>query len=317
MPDFLQDLCRDIEEASVITLFAHQYPDLDASGSQNGIKAWIKANWPNKTVLTMGDVSLAGIDGASDQQVRDSLAIILDTSNSPRVEDQRWKTARKTYRIDHHVPVEVFADREWIDDNATATCEMAALLMEQVGKKLPREAAQALYEGLIADNLRFSVDKVRPESFRAAAYLVENGADVVEAARKAFASNYASFAYESKVRSKAVRKADFLYAVMDMDDYVSMGATFSFAKEKVYALADISDIEVWALFTRMEDNVHYAASLRSRTIPIRDLAVRYGGGGHDCASGIKNLSPADVAALIHELEQRSLDKTFAIPPVSL
>ena len=58
----------------------------------------------------------------------------------------------------------------------------------------------------------------------------------------------------------------------------------------------------------MEDGIHYAASLRSRTLPVRDVAVQYGGGGHNCASGIKNLSIAEVFQVIELLEQLSASK---------
>lgn len=307
MPEsFAAQLLKDLEEAPAVSLFVHQFPDPDCKGSSLGLKGWLQSKYPDKPVYAVANLPEEGFDQPSDEQIQNSLGIILDVSNAPRVEDPRWKLAQKTYRIDHHVPVDCFADREWIDDQATATCEMIALMLEEAGEAIPASAAQKLYEGLIADNLRFGVDKVRPESFMAGAYLVKHGANVVEAVQNTFASSYDDFAFESMIRSKAVRRSRFLFTVLSAQDYLGAGHSFAFAKEKVFALADITDIEVWALFTQMEDGIHYSASLRSRTIPIRDLAVKYGGGGHDCASGIKHLTIADVTALIEQLEQRSL-----------
>ena len=88
-------------------------------------------------------------------------------------------------------------------------------------------------------------------------------------------------------------------------EYEEAGLTFSQAKEKVYVLSGIDEIEIWALFTQMEDGIHYSASLRSRTIPIRDVAVEYHGGGHECASGIKNLTLDQVHEIIDILSKRS------------
>lgn len=312
MPEtFQKKLKEEIEKAEIITLFRHQYPDPDAYGSQLGLKAWLQTAYPHKTILALGAADDPLMDTAADEQIADSLAILLDASTSARIEDPRWKLAGKSARIDHHIPVEEIADLEWIDTDATATCEMAALLLKEWGADLPQEAAQKLYEGLIADNLRFSVEKTRPESFEAAAWLLAHGVDVVKAAKTVFARDYASYQYENSVRSKSFRSGSVLFSVMDCQDYLRQGLSFSSAKDKVYALADISEIEIWALFTQMEDGIHYAASLRSRTIPIRDIAAQYNGGGHDCASGIKNLSPADVSAVIEKLIARSKEQAAA------
>ena len=91
----------------------------------------------------------------------------------------------------------------------------------------------------------------------------------------------------------------------DQKEYEEAGLTFSQAKEKVYVLSGIDEIEIWALFTQMEDGIHYSASLRSRTIPIRDVAVEFHGGGHECASGIKNLTLDQVHEIIDILTKRS------------
>ena len=56
----------------------------------------------------------------------------------------------------------------------------------------------------------------------------------------------------------------------------------------------------------MEDRVHYSASLRSRNIPIRDVAMEFGGGGHECASGIKNLTRDQVNQIIEILSNREV-----------
>ena len=56
----------------------------------------------------------------------------------------------------------------------------------------------------------------------------------------------------------------------------------------------------------MEDREHYSASLRSRNIPIRDVAMQFGGGGHECASGIKNLSREQVDEVIEILSKREV-----------
>lgn len=299
-----EDLKKAIDDADIITIFHHQYPDLDAYGSQLGLKYWLQSKYPEKKIYALGG-NHPLMDHVSDDLIKNSLAILTDCSTSARVDDERWKTARKTARIDHHVYVEDFCDIEVIDEDATATCEMIALMAKKEEDPLPHKASQKLYEGLIADNLRFSTDKVSPATFEAAAYLLENGANVVDGATHAFSSTYADFEYETMVRASSKRNGKLLFSVMSAKDYLSRGMSFSSAKEKVYALGDISDIAIWALFTQMEDGIHYSASLRSRKISIRDIAMKFHGGGHDCASGIKNLTVGEVYEVITLLAQRA------------
>ena len=54
---------------------------------------------------------------------------------------------------------------------------LGLLLME---KDCSKEAAQMLYQGLVADNVRFTTTSVRKETFQAAGFLFEKGADVVQ-----------------------------------------------------------------------------------------------------------------------------------------
>lgn len=307
---FSEELKKKIEEAPVIVIYRHILPDADALGSQMGLKQWIESVWPDKKVLAAG--SQAGMDQISDDDLKKALAVILDTSTAARIDGDGWKKAADTVRIDHHVKTEEYADLELVEEEATATCEILALVLKELGASLPKEAAQLIYQGLIADNLRFSVDKTSSDSFLAAAYLAGQGVDFTEASKNVFASTYHDFSYENRVRSKACRRDSCLFSVMNADDYLSCGHSFSSAKDKVYVLGDITDIEVWALFTMMEDGIHYCASLRSRTIPIRDIAAEYGGGGHDCASGIKNLNIVQVAEIIEKLKVRSMQPDFVI-----
>lgn len=295
-PDFWNRLLQQIESHDVITLFRHQYPDSDALGSQLGLKHWIENRWKDKKVLALG--SGKDMDQAEDDEIRKSLAVITDTSNAARVDDERWKLADASVRIDHHVKVEQFTDLDYVDDGAAASCEIIARLLSQAGESIPADSAQRLYEGLIADCINYSISSTTPETMRAGAWLLEQKANVILAKQDCFDASYEDFLYENRVRSKACRQDNFLYSIMEPADYLLCAQTFSSAKEKVYALSGIRGMEVWALFTRMEDGVHYSASLRSVTMEVRDIAVRFGGGGHVCASGIKNLTTAQVQEII-------------------
>ena len=304
-------ILQAIDAHDKIALFRHEYPDMDAIGSQLGVKTIIEAQYPKKDVRAFGGMSEAAshfvndMDHAQDDWFDGALAIILDTSNAARVDDQRYQLASASIRIDHHVPVEHFCDIEYIDEKATATCELLALGLDALHISIPKSAAQMLYSGLIADSIRFTIGTVRPETMKAAGYLIGQGVDVIQCEEDNFATNYSDYVYETKVREKATREGNAFVAIMEPEDYAPL--TFSQAKEKVYVLSGIREITCWGLFTRMEDGIHYAVSLRSKRKDVRQIATAFHGGGHVCAAGIKNLTREQVDEIVKQLKQLSLE----------
>ncbi len=306
-------MLNKIKEYQNIVLFRHVFADMDAIGSQLGLKELIQYHFPNKKVYAVGTMSDAAknfvdhMDEVDESILSQSLAIVLDTANGDRVDDQRYKLAKESIRIDHHVFQEKFCDLEYVDDKASATCEIIPLFCKEKGISLNKKSAQLFYSGLIADSIRFTISSVRPETFMAASYLVEQGADVLKSEEINFSKSYQDYQYETVVRKNSVRKEDFLYSINEHEDFRACGLSFSQAKEKVYALADIREIKIWALFTRMEDGVHYSASLRARTLEVRKIAQQFNGGGHKCAAGIKNLTIEEVHQIIELCAKKSLE----------
>lgn len=303
--DKQKEILEKIEASNPILIYRHVYPDWDARGSQMGLYHFLKENYPDKDVFVMGE-SREEFEKPTDEQVENGLAIVLDTSTSARIDGEDFARAKDSIRVDHHVFSEEVANLEWIEDRASATCELLARLFKDQEKEISKEAAQFLYQGLIADNVNFSIETVTPETFLAGAYLISQGANPVEANLAVFGNSIYDFGYENKIRSSAHRKENFLYAVMNANDYLNEGLSFGRAKEKVFVLSNIKQIECWALFTMNEDGTTYSASLRSRTIEVRDLAERYGGGGHRCAAGIKTLTIAQLSELITLMAERSI-----------
>lgn len=124
-----------IEAANTICVFRHQSPDPDALGSQFGLVSWIKETYPEKQVFAMGwhrgqSANLFGdYETVSDEVIRSSLAIILDTANRARIDDDRFALALDSIKIDHHPFTDQYAHYEYIDDSAASTSELICQLI--------------------------------------------------------------------------------------------------------------------------------------------------------------------------------------------
>ena len=305
-------IIRLIEQYDVITIYRHISPDADALGSQFGLKQWIQECYPHKKVYALGKEAGSKLqyfpksDIVEDEEVSGSLAIILDTANASRIDDERWKTARMSLKIDHHIFVEKYAVEEYIEDLAGATCEILSSLFEKKNVQLSAAAAQYLYSGLIADTLRFSIPTTTPRTLELAAYLVSCGVDVQRANEENFSTSLKQFRYENYLRSHCQVLDDKLaYIIVTKEEYESFDISFNEAKEKVFVLGGVHEFKAWALFVEKEideDGIRrFNGSLRSRNTIINEIAMRYQGGGHRYACGVKQLDETEIQQILHEI----------------
>ncbi len=305
-----------VEQYDIITIFRHVSPDADALGSQFGLKQWIKDTYPHKQVYALGlDCGskhhlYPEADVVSDEVIASSLAIVLDTANAARIDDQRWSLAKHSLKIDHHILVEEFADDEVVEDLFGATCEMLTYMFEQHKLSLSSSCAQYLYGGIIADTLRFSIATIKPRTLQLAAYLLEMGVDVKKANEDNFFTSYRLFRYENYLRSSCqLLDGRVAYVIVNREDYERFGLSFNEAKEKVFVMGGVDEFEAWALFTEKEKDAQgnriYNGSLRSKNKTINDIANKYHGGGHRFACGVKGLSEETIQLLLRDLSQRT------------
>ena len=176
-----------IERFDRIAIFRHEKPDYDAFGSQLGMEAFIKDNWPNKEVISVGDdhVTLTGKCFPEMKKYDDSwfekdfMAIILDLSNLDRIADDRAKKAKLIVKIDHHPLVEHFGDIEIVDETMSAAGELlASIFFIKEKYKVGKECAENLYKAIVGDSGRFLYESVNAHTFLMAQKLLEAGVDL-------------------------------------------------------------------------------------------------------------------------------------------
>ena len=130
-----ESILKAIESYDRIIIHRHSSPDGDALGSQTGLKLLLRENYPAKEVYSVGDGSVrygfiegSESDEIADELYRGALAIILDTSASALISDERYKTADMTARIDHHIFCEKIADVEVTDTSFESCAGLIAAL---------------------------------------------------------------------------------------------------------------------------------------------------------------------------------------------
>ena len=128
-----------IKQYDTITIFGHINPDGDCYGSQIGLRNTLRLTFPNKKVYAVGSglkrffPLLGAMDVVEDEVIANSLAIILDGNDLPRMEDQRVRTAKAWAKIDHHVDTGGFKEGpQVVIEKANSTCEIIGdLIIEE------------------------------------------------------------------------------------------------------------------------------------------------------------------------------------------
>ncbi len=302
-----ESIFEQIKKYDTIIIHRHKNPDGDALGAQTGLKLLLWAAYPHKRVLAVGDMTPryafigSAMDEVKDEDYQNALAIVLDTSAKALISDERYTTAAATARIDHHIFVEKIADVEVTDTSFESCCGMIAALAMECGLTPTPAAAKALYTGMITDSGRFRYDSTSAKTFRLAAFLVEQRFETADIYRNLYTDDLFHIQlrakYTLRIQTTPHRVA---YIYTTAEEVAEFGAdVFTLSRGMVNVMSEIAGIDSWVNFTETEGGV--LCEIRSSRYNINPIAVKYGGGGHQKASGATLKNRDEAMALLADL----------------
>lgn len=305
-----ENILQVIEAYDKIIIHRHKRPDGDAMGSQLGLKHLILENYPQKTVYAVGDdpgyfgfMEGAVMDEIPDSAYEGALAIILDSAAPHLISDERYTLAEKTARIDHHIFCQKIADVEVVDTGFESCAGMIAELAYESGLRLNPLAAKSMYTGMVTDSGRFRYDGTTARTFRLASFLMEQEFDTNELFRDLYADDFAAKQLKAKFILKiqfSPKNVAYIYTTLEQFHQLNTD-TFTVSRAMVNTMADIRGVDIWVNFTETEKGV--LCELRSSKYNINPIAVKYGGGGHQKASGATVADRETAMAMLADLDE--------------
>ena len=297
-----------IEKYDKIIIHRHQKPDGDALGSQLGLLGIIRDSYPEKQVYAVGDMTPRyafmaerEMDEIDDSVYEGALAIILDTSAKELISDSRYTSAAATARLDHHLFVEKIADEEVTDSSFESCCGLVAAMAMEAGLSVSAASAQALYTGMITDSGRFRYSSTTANTFRVAAFLIDKGFDTADIYRNLYSDEL----FFIQLRAKFVLRINVTpdrvgYIYTTKEEAAEYGAdSFTLSRGLVNVMSEVKGIDSWVNFTETESGV--LCEIRSSLYNINPIAVKYGGGGHQMASGATLKDREEAMSLLEDL----------------
>lgn len=306
-------LIDEIKKYDTVIIHRHSNPDGDAIGSQIGMKHLIMVNFPEKKVYTVGDeagrysfMDESVMDEVEDDTFKNALSIILDCGGANMVNDERYKVAKANARVDHHMFTGKFTETEVIDTTFESCCGIIADIIRTEGLEIDEIGARSLFTGMVTDSGRFRYDSTNERTFELAAFLMRKGKiDFNDLYSKMYAEDFEGLKRKSefilKIRFTEHNVAYIYTDAKEVAERIAQGMTpFGISRGMVGTMGDIKGVDIWVNFTESEGKV--LCELRSSKYNINPIAVKYGGGGHEKASGATVADRETAMAMLADLD---------------
>lgn len=308
---------KKIKEYDKIVVFRHQRPDFDAMGTQLGLVYWLKDSFPTKEVHFVGkdfsqfkDTLYPAMEVVDDSFFENKfLAIIVDTGNSQRIDDERYKKADFIIKFDHHPNDEPYGNINIVANELSSASELVSTFCMNFEKKypLPILSCKYFYSGIVGDTGRFLFSSVDCDTFDVASRLLKYGLrpafDVYD---KMYEKDIESLNLQRYVldHMKVSSKGVAYYVLLD-EDLKALNIEADRGKEHLSLMSNIKNIPIWFSITEYKEKNEFRVSIRSKKIDISKVANKYHGGGHVNASGATIYSLDELDSLIKDLEDLS------------
>ena len=227
-------------------------------------------------------------------KLEDYSIISLDCGDKKRIclSDEIINNSKKLICIDHHASNDHYGDFNYIDIDASSTCELVYNFLKRFSEVnnlniIDEKIATCLYTGLVTDTGNFAYANTHPSSFEMAKDLLLTGAKKEEIIQNVFQSNPYNYykllgealntleIVDNKVSSIVITKEMLKRNVISFND---VDGITSYTR-------DIEGVEVGILLKEKKQN-EVKVSLRSKNyVNVSKIAKTFNGGGHIRAAG--------------------------------
>lgn len=284
-----------IRDRQSFVLTSHARPDGDAIGSQIALGLALESL--GKTVRFVDRdpappayrhfpavdriETMAAFDGQADA------VIVMECGSLSRTDVTGFEKLH-VINIDHHAGNTTYGAENWFDESACAVAEMAAEVIDALGVVWTPEIATHLYLGITTDTGSFRHANITARTFELCRRIAETGVQPAALARQIFDSfSIGRVRLTGEMLHAMELHHQNRLAVLYFDDALLAvcGATVDDTDGLVNIPLGAKDVLAVALIKQQADGT-FRVSLRSKgDVNVREVAQRWGGGGHTNASG--------------------------------
>ncbi|MHC4498789.1 MAG: DHH family phosphoesterase, partial [Planctomycetota bacterium] len=273
------------------------------------IPEWYESLFAEKVPILGRDVTLDQLKQG--QLAQPDLIMIIDTnsySQLPAFDEYLKQNDKPVLVIDHHITADGLGDVELIDTTAAATGLIVCEFFEFAGWPVTENIAHALFVAVATDTGWFHFANTDTRTLTIAAELTDAGAKPSQI----YHGLYQNFSPQRfKLMAAMLTSLEihfngrFAAVQLSQQDFERTGAAHKDTENLIDECRRIGAVEVAALFVELKDG-RIRCSLRSRgAVDVRQIAQKFGGGGHKMAAGTYLPAPLDNAKklIIAEIQE--------------
>lgn len=314
MNNSFEEIREYIDSAENIAVAGHISPDGDAVGSCCALAMALAKKNKNVTVFLEEIQDKLKNIPYSDKLVHDTpngefdLFISLDCGDEGRL-GKAAELLKSTYtiNIDHHVSNTYFGNLNYVDGDASSTCELVYRLFDG-WCSIDKNIAYALYTGILFDTGCFKHSSTSPFTMKIAGELMTYNIPFTKIQEDMF---YSRSQTEVKLLSKALKGLKFecngrlAYSKLSLEEIEGCGGTPKDVDSIIPFIKNIDNVNAAAFFYEKKPG-EIKTSLRSdEAVDVCEIAKKFGGGGHVRASGCTLFGAFDevMPGVIDELKK--------------
>lgn len=285
-----------------LLLVTHIRPDGDAIGSLLGALFSLRASGQDCLAYVPEALPAAyAADAPADLLIggelppaeADRALLTLDCANAPRLGLPPDRpvgafTQAGIANIDHHVDNARYGDTALVDPGAASCSQVWVRLARKHRLNIPPEAAQWLLVGLVTDTGCYRFSNTDADTFREAAWLMDQGADYWHLVRRLYYSK--PFA-EMQLHARVIRDMRFAcdgrlaYFTTTKALLAEYGVDPKDTEELIEEARMIAGVDICCRLQETEGAIRFSLRSKDPRYPVIDIAHRLGGGGHPLAAG--------------------------------
>ncbi|MGN0709473.1 MAG: bifunctional oligoribonuclease/PAP phosphatase NrnA [Anaerovoracaceae bacterium] len=295
--DSLEKIAEEVKKADSVYIFIHENMDGDAIGSGSALCTVLRRMGKTAYVVKNGAIpdNLRFLDrdtcvDCGDVPGEHDLSLAVDCGERKRFPDniELFDQGKVTACIDHHETDEAQFDLNHVEPDAAASGELIFRFIRILGEELDKEEAESLFAAITTDTGNFQYSNTTKKTHLITAELYDHGIDSSKVSNQIYETvPLRKMRLKSAAMSRMEITADGRVAMtaVTQDMLKETGAVLNDSEGIVSELRQIDGVEISALIKESDDGRVFV-SLRSKTgANVRNVAMRFGGGGHIRAAG--------------------------------
>ncbi len=310
----MEKVIEAIRKYNKFLITAHVNLEGDSLGSQLGMKALLDSLGKTAVIVDNDPVpdhykflpKAGEVSNDLSAKLDFEAALVLDCPTLKRIGKVKDVISGKfIVNIDHHISNEKFGQINWVDPNASSAGEMVYKIYKEMGIKLTKEAALALYIAILTDTGSFNYDNTSSVTHEIAGELLGYGIDPASVSESVYERrSVADIKFLGRVLStiNVNKKGDVAYLEVTKIMLKETGGSLLKSEGFVNYARSVDKVKVAIIF-KEDLNGKVNVSFRSKgEADVNKIAAFFGGGGHVKASG------CIIEGRLAEVEERVLAK---------